>query len=73
MQRLSQGEAELTVTERGANIGVIRAAGLMAKLIEPARHGMKGWMGNAPILPIRAADRPAYCRARHRTVPSARA
>ena len=35
MQRLAQGEAELTVTERGAKIGVIRAAGLMAKLINP--------------------------------------
>jgi glycine betaine/proline transport system ATP-binding protein len=35
MQRLSQGQQELTVTEAGAPIGVIRAAGLMAKLINP--------------------------------------
>jgi glycine betaine/proline transport system ATP-binding protein len=35
MQRLSQGEAELTVIEQGSKIGVIRSAGLMAKLIDP--------------------------------------
>lgn len=35
MQRLSQGQQDLTVTEAGAPIGVIRAAGLMAKLINP--------------------------------------
>lgn len=35
MQRLSQGQQELTVTEGGTSIGVIRAAGLMAKLINP--------------------------------------
>ncbi len=35
MQRLTGSETELTVTERGLPIGVIRAAGLMAKLINP--------------------------------------
>ncbi len=35
MERLSQGAGDLVVTEAGAKIGVIRAAGLMAKLIDP--------------------------------------
>lgn len=35
MERLSQGAGELTVMEAGQKIGVIRAAGLMAKLINP--------------------------------------
>lgn len=35
MQRLSDSEAALNVSENGAHIGVIRAAGLMAKLINP--------------------------------------
>jgi glycine betaine/proline transport system ATP-binding protein len=35
MQLLAQGQQDLTVTEAGAAIGVIRAAGLMAKLIDP--------------------------------------
>ena len=35
MARLSQGAGDLVVTEAGAKIGVIRAAGLMAKLIDP--------------------------------------
>ena len=35
MTRLCNNEPELNVTENGAHIGVIRAAGLMAKLINP--------------------------------------
>ena len=35
MSRLTDSETELNVTENGAHIGVIRAPGLMAKLINP--------------------------------------
>ena len=35
MERLTGQDIELNVTENGAHIGVIRAAGLMAKLINP--------------------------------------
>ncbi|MFC3179392.1 choline ABC transporter ATP-binding protein [Cypionkella sinensis] len=35
MQRLSDSETALNVSENGVHIGVIRAAGLMAKLINP--------------------------------------
>jgi glycine betaine/proline transport system ATP-binding protein len=35
MERLTGGDTELNVTENGAQIGLIRTAGLMAKLINP--------------------------------------
>ena len=38
MAALSQGAAELCVTEGGVPIGLVRAASLMARLINP-RHG----------------------------------
>ena len=35
MDLMSQGVAEMVVTENGRNLGMIRTAGLMAKLINP--------------------------------------
>ncbi|WP_374437152.1 choline ABC transporter ATP-binding protein [Tabrizicola sp.] len=38
MDLMSQGVAELVVTENGRNLGMVRTAGLMAKLINPRRQ-----------------------------------
>jgi glycine betaine/proline transport system ATP-binding protein len=35
MDLMSKGVAELVVTENGRNLGMVRTAGLMAKLINP--------------------------------------